>query len=289
MSENNNITNINTPKPIYEDGKYKCPNCNSELNNDELASGRCFDCNSYFDFDYTEEKTLHTNFLIRMIKEKNPIFILLVFVLIILIAYFCYKTYYDYSIKRSVMDKFNMTEEEYAEYKNSDDKGSILMEHALNEGELKEYNINSYSGIAITYNLAFKYNSIILSSFSDVADGNITINDFISALNDTKSSLEEHIDNINDFSAIPKNTYFSSYQESVREYVEKSIALYDELLLFSNDGDKNLHTKPITQYVADLDNLDNLTIPTLSQQYLKDIGCNETEITSIMQQWNSFI
>lgn len=38
MSENNNITNINTPKPIYEDCKYKCPNCNSELNNDNLLA-----------------------------------------------------------------------------------------------------------------------------------------------------------------------------------------------------------------------------------------------------------
>lgn len=54
MSEENNTTNNTIQKPIYENGKYKCPNCNSELNNDELASGRCFNCNTYFDFDYNE-------------------------------------------------------------------------------------------------------------------------------------------------------------------------------------------------------------------------------------------
>lgn len=232
----------------------------------------------------TEEKNEHTNFLIRMIKEKNPIFILLVFALIILMIYFCYKIYYDYSVKKSVMDKFNMTEEEYAEYESSDNKGSILMEHSLNEEELKKYNINSYSGIESTYKLATDFNSIILNAFSSAADGSITINEFISLLNDAKSNLEEHIDYINDFSAIPQNTYFSSYQELVREYVEKSITLYDELLFFSNDGDSNLHAKSIAQYVADLENLDNSAIPTISQLFLKDIGCNETEITSIMQQ-----
>lgn len=231
-----------------------------------------------------EETTVHTNFLIRMIKEKNPIFILLMVVIIIVIMYFSYKLYYNYSVKRSVMDKFDMTEEEYAEYESSDNKGSILMEHALNEEELKAYNINEYSRIKITYDLASEYNSIILSGLNDVANGSISANEFINALNDTKSSLEENIDSINEFSAIPKNTYFSSYQESVKEYIEKSISLYDELLLFSNDQNSSLHSKSMAQYIFDLDNLRNSTIPTLSQQFLKDIGCSETEITSIMQQ-----
>lgn len=55
MNENNNSNNsIQIQKPISENGNYKCPNCNNKLNNDELASGRCFTCNTYFNFDYNE-------------------------------------------------------------------------------------------------------------------------------------------------------------------------------------------------------------------------------------------
>lgn len=49
MNENNDTTNNTIQEPVYEDGKYKCPNCGSELNNNELTSGRCFNCNTYFE------------------------------------------------------------------------------------------------------------------------------------------------------------------------------------------------------------------------------------------------
>lgn len=43
-----NNTNKTYQKPKYDNGKYKCPNCNTELNNDELAACKCFSCNTSF-------------------------------------------------------------------------------------------------------------------------------------------------------------------------------------------------------------------------------------------------
>lgn len=88
MNTDDNTTNNTTSKPIFENGKYKCPNCNGELNNDELASGRCFNCNEYFDLDFNEisnEKRTKKSII------KNKVIIIFagfVLLIIILIIYF---------------------------------------------------------------------------------------------------------------------------------------------------------------------------------------------------------
>ena len=80
MNIDDNTTNNTTSKPIFENGKYRCHNCNSELNNDELSSGRCFSCNTQFEFNNKSDKDID-----HSVKRNRILFISVIAILLILV------------------------------------------------------------------------------------------------------------------------------------------------------------------------------------------------------------
>lgn len=112
MSEENNTTNINAQKPTYEDGKYKCPNCGNELNNDELASGRCFKCNTHIDFNYNEitKKSSKSNLLKEISEYKKTILSLIIFLIICIAIFLFFKIYTEYAKNKSLEEHFGSIE-----------------------------------------------------------------------------------------------------------------------------------------------------------------------------------
>ena len=152
----------------------------------------------------------------------------------------------------------------------------------LSQEDLKEYNITADTSINAVYEYSNKSTGIMLDMLGSLANGEIDGEFFISSLNDINTTTTELKKTLDSTEALASpSQYTENYISSVRQYADISIEINNELLSYFDDND-NDHIQAVTEKFNTIKGLNETTIPNARIQYLKSIGCSDSEIETII-------